>query len=94
MLSAFTGVAPYTGVAMTGEITLTGRLLPVGGIKEKTLAAHRNKLHTVLLPDGNREDTEELPSEVTGEVEFRFADTVIRAMQQLFPSELFEIRPF
>ncbi|TFG60453.1 MAG: endopeptidase La, partial [Spirochaetales bacterium] len=64
LLSALAGAPMLPGIAMTGEITLTGRLLPVGGIKEKMLAAFRNKLKTVILPADNRKDTEELPAEV------------------------------
>ena len=52
-------------LAMTGELTLTGRVLPVGGIREKIVAARRNGIHEVILPDGNRRDYDELPSHVT-----------------------------
>jgi ATP-dependent Lon protease len=79
---------------MTGEITLTGRVLSVGGIKEKVLAAHRNKIDTVLLPEGNREDTEELPSEVRSAVNFVFAGGILDAMGVIFPEDLFQMRPY
>lgn len=55
---------PKPGLAMTGEITLKGRILVVGGIREKLIAAHREGLHTVLIPEGNRHDLEDLPQEV------------------------------
>ena len=61
LLSAVTGVALKSGFAMTGEITLTGRLLPIGGVKEKVLAAHRYKMTHVLLPRRNEKDLEEIP---------------------------------
>ncbi len=67
-------VRPDTG--MTGEITLRGQVLPVGGIKEKVLAAHRSGLKTVILPVRNQADLEDLPEEVQREVQFVFAETV------------------
>lgn len=63
-------------VAMTGEITLRGRVLPVGGIKEKVLAAHRAGLKTVILPKRNEKDLDELPDEVRNEMKFVFAENV------------------
>ena len=63
-------------VGMTGEITLRGQVLPVGGIKEKVLAAHRSGLKTVVLPRRNEADLEELPEEVLKEIKFEFVDVV------------------
>jgi ATP-dependent Lon protease len=63
-------------VAMTGEITLRGRVLPVGGIKEKVLAAHRAGLKTVILPKRNEKDLDELPDEVRQSMSFVFAEQV------------------
>ena len=57
-------------VAMTGEITLSGRVLPVGGIKEKVLAAHRYGVKTILLPHRNMQDLEEIPENVRAEMKF------------------------
>jgi ATP-dependent Lon protease len=62
--------------AMTGEITLRGKVLPVGGIKEKVLAAHRAGLRTVILPRRNEADLEDVPSEVREAVHFVLADDV------------------
>jgi len=70
LLSAYTGVPARKDVAMTGEITLTGLVLPVGGIKEKVLAARRAGIRTVLLPRENEKDLRELPENVRQEMEF------------------------
>lgn len=70
MVSALTGSRVRAGLAMTGEITLSGRVLPVGGIKEKMLAAHRYGVKTVLLPRRNMQDLEELPESVRSAMEF------------------------
>ncbi|MEO8216752.1 MAG: endopeptidase La [Acidobacteriota bacterium] len=63
-------------VAMTGEITLRGKVLSVGGIKEKVMAAQRANIHTVVIPEGNRKDLIEVPPEVQEKLTFRFADRV------------------
>ncbi len=86
MVSALTGKIIRTQTAMTGEITLTGRVLPIGGVKEKVLAAYRNKMETVLLPGDNKRDTEELPKEVLSNLTFYFADSVRNALDILFDS--------
>ena len=74
---------------MTGEITLTGRILPVGGVKEKILAAHRNKIDTVVLPELNRKDLDDLPKEVSESLSFIFADSISAALPSLFPAGSF-----
>ncbi|WP_068466923.1 endopeptidase La [Candidatus Protochlamydia phocaeensis] len=63
-------------VAMTGEITLRGKVLPVGGIKEKVLAAHRAGIKTIILPRHNERDLEEVPKELRRSLQFVFADTI------------------
>jgi len=85
LVSAFTGVPLEAGRAMTGEITLTGRILPIGGVKEKVLAAHRSKIPTVLLPEGNRKDLEDIPAEVKEVTKFVFVSTASEAIATLFP---------
>lgn len=70
LLSAYTGIAARKDVAMTGEITLTGLVLPVGGIKEKVLAARRAGIKTVILPKQNERDLKELPDNVRAETTF------------------------
>jgi ATP-dependent Lon protease len=61
---------------MTGEITLRGRVLPVGGIKEKVLGAHRAGIKTVILPKRNEKDLEDVPEAVRSQLRFVFADTI------------------
>ncbi len=70
VVSALTGRAVRSDLAMTGEITLRGRVLPVGGIKEKMLAAHRIGIKTILMPKENKRDLEELPANVKKAIEF------------------------
>ncbi len=70
LVSLLTGVPVRHDVAMTGEITLRGRVLPIGGLKEKTLAAARAKISTVILPERNRKDIEELPDYLRRKVTF------------------------
>ncbi len=76
LVSLVCGCPVRADVGMTGEITLRGLVLPVGGIKEKVLAAHRSGLKTVILPARNEADLEELPEEVRKEIHFLFAETV------------------
>ncbi|WP_031513128.1 endopeptidase La [Desulfofalx alkaliphila] len=72
LASALTGRKVRRDVAMTGEITLRGRVLPVGGIKEKVLAARRAGSKTVVLPKDNKKDMEDIPNNVKGKMEFKF----------------------
>ena len=74
LASAFTGRPVRKDVAMTGEITLRGKVLPVGGVRDKILAAHRAGIRTVILPGKNRKDLEEVPDTVRKDVKLVFAD--------------------
>ncbi len=74
LTSALTGTPTRPNVAMTGEITLRGRVLPVGGIKEKAVAALRNGIRTVILPEGNEAELDLLPPEVRSEISFHAVD--------------------
>jgi ATP-dependent Lon protease len=76
VISALTGVPVRGDVAMTGEITLRGRVLPIGGLKEKSVAAHRNKISEVIIPYGNARDVEDLPDEVKASVRFHPVKTM------------------
>jgi ATP-dependent Lon protease len=76
LVSLLSGRSVRSEVGMTGEITLRGQVLPVGGIKEKVLAAHRNGLRQVILPHRNEADLEDLPDEVRKVMKFTFVETV------------------
>ena len=76
MLSALTGRPVRGSVAMTGEVTLRGRVLPIGGLKEKTMAALRNGVHTVLIPRENVKDLDEIDQTVRAGLHFIPVDTV------------------
>lgn len=89
LLSALKKTPLISKLAMTGEITLTDRLLPIGGVKEKVLAAHRNKCRIVLLPEKNRKDQEDLPQEIRDDLRFIFSSSVKEALEQLFPEGTF-----
>jgi ATP-dependent Lon protease len=81
VVSLFTGRLPVPKTAMTGEITLLGRVLPVGGVKEKVLAAHRADLTRVLLPLENQKDLEEVPPEVRDALTFLPVERLEQALE-------------
>ena len=76
LVSLISGRKVLPQVGMTGEITLRGQVLPVGGIKEKILAAHRNGLRTIVLPKRNKQDLDDVPDEIKKSMKFVFAETV------------------
>jgi len=80
-VSALTGVPVRGDVAMTGEISLRGRVLPVPGIKEVVLAAHRAGIKHVLIPAKNRKDLEDVPQDILDEVKV----TLISSMEEILP---------
>jgi ATP-dependent Lon protease len=77
-----TGRRVRNDTAMTGEITLAGLVFPVGGIKEKVLAAHRAGIRRVVLPARNEPDTEDIPEDVRRELEFVYVSRIIEALEQ------------
>jgi ATP-dependent Lon protease len=81
LVSALSGKAVKRSIAMTGEITLRGNILPVGGIKEKVLAARRARVATILLPQQNKRDLEEVPKDLLKELNFVFIDSVRQALK-------------
>ncbi len=87
LVSMLTGIRVRHDVAMTGEITLRGRVLPIGGLKEKVLAAHRAGIKRVLVPERNKADLDEVPNEVKNELEFVF----VSKMEQVLEAALEEM---
>jgi ATP-dependent Lon protease len=85
MLTALTSLLTNRTVkkdlAMTGEITLRGLVLPVGGIKEKVLAAHRAGVKTILMPRWNEKDLEDVPTKVKREIAFHFVDEMLEVLK-------------
>ena len=86
MLSAMRKRPPMAKMAMTGEITLRGRILAVGGMKEKVLAAHRARIETVFLPKMNEKELVEVPKEVRRDIRFIFVDSLDEIIQRAFPA--------
>jgi ATP-dependent Lon protease len=85
LASLYTNVPVRNDTAMTGEVTLTGLVLPVGGIKEKVLAARRAGMHRVVLPKDNEVDLRDVPEEVRNELEFTFAERVEDVLAAALP---------
>ena len=83
LISSLTGIPARKDIAMTGEITLRGNVLPVGGIREKVMAAHRAGIRKVLLPRENEADIPEIPEAVRNEMEFVLLDNVNDALKQV-----------
>ena len=93
LISAFTRIPVRADVAMTGEITLRGEVLPIGGLKEKLLAAHRGGIKTVIIPIENEKDLSEIPSNIKGKLKIhpvRWIDDVIRLALESEPDATVE----
>jgi ATP-dependent Lon protease len=91
LVSIFTGIPVRADVAMTGEITLRGEVLPIGGLKEKLLAAHRGGIKTVLIPEQNVKDLAEIPDNVKNKLEIvpvRWIDKVLEVALERQPVAL------
>ncbi|HEU0184060.1 MAG TPA: S16 family serine protease, partial [Blastocatellia bacterium] len=85
LVSLYAKTAARSDTAMTGEITLTGLVLPIGGVKEKVLAARRAGLRRVILPKENEKDLRELPDNIRAEMEFIFVERVEQALIAAIP---------
>ncbi len=85
LASMYTGLAVRSDTAMTGEITLTGLVLPVGGIKEKVLAARRAGIRRIVLPEQNAKDLKDLPDEVRNELHFTLASRIEQVLAAAIP---------
>lgn len=88
LVSLLTGHRVRSDIAMTGEITLRGLVLPVGGIKEKVLAAHRAGIRTVLLPKKNEKDLVEIPEQIRREMTFHFLETMSDILDLAFEEKI------
>jgi ATP-dependent Lon protease len=89
LASLYSGKPARSDTAMTGEVTLTGLVLPIGGIKEKVLAARRAGIKRVIMPRTNQKDLRDLPEEVRREMEFIFADRVEDVLANMLPGMVF-----
>jgi ATP-dependent Lon protease len=86
LISLFRDKPIQPNLAMTGEVTLTGRVLPVGGVREKILAARRAGIRNVLLPRHNEKDLVDIPAEVKADLTVRLVDTLSDVVARLFES--------
>ena len=91
MASLYTGLPARNDIAMTGEVTLAGLVLPIGGVKEKVLAARRAGINRVVLPQGNKKDLRDLPDHVRQEMQFHFVDRVEEVLSLVIPG--INVRP-
>src|SRR5947209_447324 len=86
MASLYTGLPARSDIAMTGEVTLAGLVLPIGGVKEKVLAARRAGIRRVVLPQANKKDLRDLPDHVRQEMQFHFVDRVEEVLSLVIPN--------
>ena len=86
--SALTGIPVRADVAMTGEITLRGKVLPIGGLKEKVLAAHRHGIHELILPKDNEKDLPDIPEAIRNEMKLNFVDSMDEVLRIALEREL------
>jgi ATP-dependent Lon protease len=96
LVSALTKIPVRADVAMTGEITLRGEVLPIGGLKEKLLAAHRGQIKTVLIPEENRKDLAEIPKNIRDDLDIRpvrWIDEVLEAALERVPEPIEAPKP-
>jgi ATP-dependent Lon protease len=89
LVSVLTGIPVRKDVAMTGEITLRGQVLPIGGLKEKLLAAHRGNIKTVIIPMENERDLKEIPDNIKADLQIKpvkWIDEVLQFALQYMPT--------
>ena len=96
IVSSITGIPVDKNIAMTGEVTLRGHVLPIGGLKEKLLAAHRARIPKVLIPEDNKKDLAEIPKEILNDLEIitvKTVDEVLKAalIRELIPVEWIDV---
>ena len=91
LVSVLTGIPVRADVAMTGEITLRGQVLPIGGLKEKLLAAHRGGIKTIIIPEENERDLKEIPDNIKADLSIKpvkWIDEVLDLALQFAPTPL------
>ena len=88
IVSSITGVPVNKNIAMTGEVTLRGHVLPIGGLKEKLLAAHRAGISKVLIPEDNKKDLAEIPKKILDDIEIVAVKTVDEVLRIALTKEL------
>lgn len=87
IISALSGIPVRCDVAMTGEITLHGKVLPIGGLREKTMAAYKAGMKTVIIPVANKPDLEEVDETVKQNIKFVFAETLTDVLDTALVTE-------
>ena len=92
LVSAFTGIPVIRDIGMTGEITLRGRVLPIGGLKEKLLAAKRAGLKKVIMPEKNKKDLEEVPKTITKGLDLVFVDSIDEVVKNTLEQNPFRVK--
>ena len=88
IVSSITGIPVYRNIAMTGEVTLRGHVLPIGGLKEKLLAAHRAGISKVLIPEENKKDLVEVPKKILDDIEICPVKNVDQVLKIALTKEL------
>jgi ATP-dependent Lon protease len=83
LISALTNTPVRSDIAMTGEITLRGNILPIGGLKEKSIAAHRSGVKTIFIPKDNEKDLDEIPASVRKDLEIILVDNISKIIDQV-----------
>jgi ATP-dependent Lon protease len=93
LLSVLSGIPVRADVAMTGEITLRGKVLPIGGVKEKLLAAHRAGIRKIILPKDNEKDVSEIPEEILKELQIELVEKIEEVFQIALVAPLARVSP-
>ena len=88
IVSSITGIPVDKKIAMTGEVTLRGHVLPIGGLKEKLLAAHRARIATVIIPEENKKDLTEIPKNILENITIKTVSTVDEVLKIALTKEL------
>lgn len=88
MISRLTGIPVRKDIAMTGEITLTGRVLPIGGLRDKALAAMRHGIKNIIIPDKNKKDLEDIPEEFRSQLHFTLVKTIDEVLEVVLAQKL------